>query len=396
MSVSSGAFYVLPGSGGVQVYIAAGKPVPPGAIPTGPTVSVGGNYTDLATGTTKYYPKNAPVPNGSVYVASTSAPAPANTLPISDQPSQSAGVSPGGSYISSSGDTIYVPAGQVIPAGWKPASTITTPTPGSIPFTNGSSTVYVVLNSTIIPKGYYPTQPGTYLYKAYDRSGLSFDTYQQAELLPPSGDGPIYLLSFSADASAVLQPTTEEIQEQSVTSPGGWYLSNTGVSMYVNKGDLVPVTWNWDTVKNAAPALTPLVPAVQPQTSTLVDKIAYAVGILGAVGVAYVGYLYVMKPNEIRYFLERFNELKCLFVDSAQLLAAIAVIAGISFVSYEFFTSYSKTGTFGGALGDMTARALEELAVIIIDVFEQLGKDLWDWFKKELEDLWNTIKPSWL
>lgn len=358
-SISSGGMY-LNTKTGKQEFFAKGTTLPAGYVVAGPTVSTGNIYTDATTGKQQYFAAGAGVPSNWVLLSQWSTPAPVMVLPIEPPPPAPTQVSTGTEYMTNTGLVVQIPVGQAIPADWTPATTASSPdTP--MPQTSVGG---MYLNIKTGQQEFFATGavvPGDYV----------------------AGQGEVSL-----------GKTYIEVATGKVTFfPVGTYVPYTWVRVDDFSGPPEPVT--------ELPKLNPTVdtsPKVVTTTTPLFDKIATAIGILGAAGVAYVGYLYVMRPNEIKQFIIRFRELKELFVDSAQLMAAIATIAGISFVGYEFFVSYSKTGTFGGALGDMTARALEEMVTIIIEVFETLAKDLWNWFKNEIVNLWDSISltPSWV
>lgn len=260
--------------------------------------------------------------------------------PPPDPTSLPAQVSNGGTYIAPSGATVQVPPNVAVPADWSPTTVV---------ITDG------VANNIIV---------------APDTSAASVQQIQQ---------------NIDTVGSAYV-------------SDGGYYQTPSGGSVVlVPAGNPIPQTWvsvtNYITDDQKENAIVAPADIPKTQTTPIMDAVGKILAIAGVGVIGYTGYLFVYKPAELRAYIEQLKTIKELAVDSAYLAGAIAFLVGISFVSYEFMVSYEKTGTIGGAIGDMLAESLEFLAGVLIDTFEQLAKDLWNWIKKELSELWDAINP---
>lgn len=263
------------------------------------------------------------------------------TAPTTIDPSSlPAQVSTGGVYVAPSGATVQVPAGVSVPAEW-------------------SQTTAVIEAGT-----------ANNIIVAPDTSQQSIQQMQQ---------------NIATTGSATV-------------SDGGYYQNPTGGQIVlVPKGNPIPASWVKvdDYITQDQKDTAVVAPAYIPKTvgTPIMDLVGKIIGIAGIGVIGYTGYLFVYRPAELRAYIEQLKTIKELAVDSAYLAGAIAFLVGISFVSYEFLVSYEKTGTIGGAIGDMLAESLEFLVGVLIDTFEQLAKDLWEWIKKELTALWDAINP---
>lgn len=260
--------------------------------------------------------------------------------PVSKPSDQAAQVSTGGTYVAPSGVAVQVPAGTVVPAVWSPTV---------VPIVAGTANNIIVAPDSTV-------------------AGV-----QQIEQNIETTGSPI-------------------------VSDGGYYQNpDGGQIVQVPAGNPIPAAWvkvtdyiTDDQKNNAivAPAIN-----YPPTGSPIMDAVGKILAIAGIGVIGYIGYLFVYQPKQLQAYIEKLKTIKELAVDAAYIAGAVAFLAALSFVSYEFMVSYEKTGTVGGAIGDMLAETLEFLAGVLIDTFEQLAKDLWEWIKKELTDLWNTINP---
>jgi hypothetical protein len=179
-------------------------------------------------------------------------------------------------------------------------------------------------------------------------------------------------------------------------STGGIYTdTDTGVSVQIPQFVNVPSNYvPADSLASGTAALQAEADKLNPPVvgsgiASIVGKILLAVGV---VGVSYIGYLFITDPGKVRKYVEEFDSLKTLAVDASQMLIAIVIVVGISFVSYEFWQAYENTGTFGGAIGELTADVIETLVGAVVTATETLASDAWEAIKSGLKE----ILPNWL
>ncbi len=277
-------------------------------------------------------------------------------------------VSPGGVYLSPTSFEVYtLPSGTTIPAGW-----INVPV-GSYVFTNKVG--YVISkpqDGVVIPNNYYPISFGIYLYKSWDRTGMSFTTYSQKTNEPVIADGATYLIGYSGNGAPPPVPPGEQ--------------------------DFTPTQAAAAAAAEADPTI-PALPAVdipagksKPSSTIPWATVSKVIAVIGAAGVAYVGYLYITSPKGFRDYAEKLHELTGIVIDLGYMMIILAIIAGLSFVAYEFFNAYNETGSVVDALGQMTAATIETLVSAIVDAIEVLAKDAWNFVWGEV----STVVPSWL
>jgi hypothetical protein len=179
----------------------------------------------------------------------------------------------------------------------------------------------------------------------------------------------------------------------SIATRSGNYRALDGTIIYRNVGNLIPAGWLYVGTErpqeSAVERVEDEIIKVEEEVVKFLfsEQVGKAVLILGSVGVIYVSYLWVMHPQQLKAYLNRFAELKSLFVDMSQLMAAIAVIVGLGFIGYEFSVSYERKGSVVAAIADMTARTFETFVSVIVDVIGDLLSDLWGWLKQELKDI---------
>ena len=144
---------------------------------------------------------------------------------------------------------------------------------------------------------------------------------------------------------------------------------------------------------------TPVLPAVDipagkslPASTINWATVGKVIAVIGAAGVAYVGYLYITSPKGFRDYAEKLHELTGIVIDFGYMLIILAIIAGLSFVAYEFFNAYNQTGSVVGALAQLTAATIETLVSAIVDAIEVLAKDAWNFAWGEVKE----VVPSWL
>lgn len=191
----------------------------------------------------------------------------------------------------------------------------------------------------------------------------------------------------------------------------GWYKNqDTGEVKIIKKGETIPSRWRTATVDEipsggesqavaAASGTWDITTTsehnakyTESTTFPVMQTVAAIIGVIGAAGVVYVGYLYVMKPQEIKRFIERFDQLKTIVVDGALLAIAISIIIGISFVSYEFWKAYDEAGSVPGALGLMASNIIEVFVKGVVQAAETLFIDAWEAFK-EFWSNWHPLNP---
>jgi len=338
-----------------------GQQIPPGLQFT-PSIDFPGKefiYTNVK-GQTFYLGGKDSVPDYSVFVGISDIPKPATnsipSAPSNDVVQSGTVISPGGNYVTSDGSTISVAPNTMIPDNWVPVvSTVfsreTNKHTGVVEATD-------YIQTTDVPEGY--------------------ETYNL-----PNGN---YI-----------------VVRKGLQHPASWELVQTTSN---NQTDLGPTV---DPFGNLPMDLVPMPSDTTTWPSLDSATLGKIIAIVGIAGISYIGYLFLFKPAQIKYFIQQFDELTSLVVDSAMLVAAIGFLVAVSFVSYEFFVSYEKTGTVGGALGDMAAKSLVEFINIFIDAVEQIGKDLldyasgaltslpgkaWGWVKDETSGAWNFIKKE--
>src|SRR3990172_9235576 len=276
--------------------------------------------------------------------------------------------STGGVYLSPTSFEVYtLTAGIAVPAGW-----VNVPV-GSYVFTNKIG--YVIskpLDGVAIPNNYYPIAGGSYLYKSWDRTGLSFTIYTQKINEPVIADGATYFIGYSGDGTTPPTPPNEQ----------NFTPAEAAAAATVETDPTAPVL---------PPAFIPS--AISAPTSTIPwETVGKVIAVIGAAGVAYVGYLYVTSPKGFRDYAERLSELTGIVIDLGYMLIILAIIAGLSFVAYEFFNAYSETGSVAGAIGKLTADTIETLVSAIVDAIEELAKDAWNFVWGEV----SSVFPSWL
>jgi hypothetical protein len=303
------------------------------------------------------------------------APAKTDTIPPpvlpaapSAPPSAATGnISPGGVYLSTDFNIYTLPAGNAVPAGW-----VNIPT-GSYVFTN--KIAYVISkpqDGVVIPNNYAPLSFGNYLYKSWDRAGLSFTIYTQKMGEIVIADGATYLIGYSGSGITPPTPPGEE--------------------------SFTPTQAAAAAAAEADPT-TPVLPAVDipagkslPASTINWATVGKVIAIIGAAGVAYVGYLYITSPKGFRDYAEKLHELTGIVIDFSYMLIILAVVAGLSFVAYEFFNAYNQTGSVVSALAQLTAATIETLVSAIVDAIEVLAKDAWNFAWGEVKE----VVPSWL
>jgi len=251
-----------------------------------------------------------------------------------------------------SGTSTYISAGATVPPGWVltasiPIDTVVTQNGGSTPVTR----------QTNKHKAGGPVTSGTQTNDV----PVGYETYSL-----PNGK---YIV-----VPAGLQ------------HPASWVLLNTGAGGGSNN--------QTDVGANVSPwGIEDLVPMpVAPPDTNAGIGLGTILALLGLGGIIYIGYMFWFHPNSVRAAVKAFDEFKVLFVDASQLLIALATIAALSFVSYEFWAAYQDTGSIAGALGQLAANIIETFALAFVDALEQLLKDAWNAIVKDIK----SILPSWL
>lgn len=123
----------------------------------------------------------------------------------------------------------------------------------------------------------------------------------------------------------------------------------------------------------------------------LVAKIA---AVVGAGGLAYVSVLIITNPDKAKRYLSRFYEFRDMIVTGAVLAVAFAIIGLSSFIAYEFYAAYQQTGTIGGALGLLTAKTLEELVKILVEVLEVSIREIGDFIDTEVSSFTRALADA--
>lgn len=377
-------------------------PVNPGSykIKMGDSKSLSTTFTTLQAG----QPVNNPYKNFLVSVGSPApvAPPPNPQPPQDPQPAQTSTVSnsvvnpdtnqappvvkptysTGANYISTSGATLYLASGTVVPDGWVLETNQTAPTddPTIVPFVNSAGTVLnVKVASTVIPPGYKPQNPGSYQYKTWDRMQYSFGIFTVNEQVAPSDpqpNGPCYLISYTYSSVPNQQVKDLPISEKDVID----------TAAIVDAGTINQNIDDGNAKRNAGTK-----PSLPPSTInwTLVGSI---IGVVGVAGVSYIGYLYITNPTGFRHYAENLHSLIGIGIDIGYFMILCAIIAGISFIGYEFFNAYNQTGSVSGAIGLLTADTIEVLVSAIVDAVEVLVSDAWNFAWGEIQ----SVVPSWL
>lgn len=333
----------------------------------------------------------------------------------------------GNNYVTTSGATIYLAVGTAVPPGWVVETTESAPTddPTIVPFINAAGTpLNVKLTKTEIPPGYKPLNPGSYQYKQWDVAGFSFTIFTANEQTAPADsqpNGPCYLLNYKysaipnqnvpdipinkADtiftpdevaAGTAAQNEADAISQQvadnsasnslfpsSIRGPGQ---QGAGQKRPSSDG-----TTSGGTDSGDSGTITPSEPSSQPFTInwTMVGSI---IGVIGVAGVSYVGYLYLTNPTGFKNYAERLHSLIGIGIDLGYFTILLAIIVGISFISYEFFNAYSQTGTVAGALGKLTVDVIEVLVSAIVDAVETIVSDAVSFVGGEVK----SVIPSWM
>lgn len=357
--VSNGGTYIAPSGATVQVppNVAVPADWSPTTVPitsgTANNIIVAPDSTQAGAQQTQQYivpgadkainiPTDVPVPSNWT---------PINTgisdlVPQSSTPAGQIMLSPGGTYLTPSGNIYKLPPLAPVPPGWTLVPSQLTST-GTVWTTAGGGTVFALPGSEI---------PSTWL-----PSPVAYDS-----------------------SKAIL------IQNNVSLSPegGGWYSDLQGNPTFVPGGIPVPVGWRTTYAPTNSTIGTGIDPAFDPSkaqgnapptTKTyFADTVSMVLGVIGMAGVGYIGYLFVTNPAAIRVYVEDLSKVKDLAIDVAAIAAAIAFLAGISFFNYEFFKAYEDTGSVAGALGQLTADTITIIVETIVTAAETLLKDLFN------------------
>lgn len=178
-------------------------------------------------------------------------------------------------------------------------------------------------------------------------------------------------------------------------SSGGFYQNPTGGAIVqVPEGEAVPAAWinvgDMITDEQAANAIVmPTFNLPASGSTPIVDTAIKIIAIGGVAVIAYVGYLFVYKPHELQDYITRLKNIKDLAVNSVYIVAAVALLAGLSFIGYKFSEAYEEQESVGGAIGQLIADAVVFSVDIFVTTFKELALGLWDWFKTEITDLFS-------
>jgi hypothetical protein len=391
--------------GRVKVSVSPGLIVPVNMYPYNKDPNIQYSYQNAITGETFGITGPVKPPPATRFLRYTTVAPPPPPQPATVSPSgTNPGFAPptlstGNYYQTPNGLITYLASGVAVPDGWVITvnqetpiiiQTPSVPIPQTDPNTPGvGGSGYIDPNAQLNLVGSVWITPGGGIVYANAGSTIPADWKKSPLPFDPSKGW---------DVGAYLPTTT-----------GGWYEDpTTGTKYLLASGQAIPPTYITTSSPNGPndPTGNQVDPNGQNRetpydiatkmsnstSSTVIPTIAKILGLLGVAGVSYVGYLYLFKPQEIRTFIMKFDELKTLIVDSAQMAIAVATIIGISFVSYEFWISYEKTGTFGGAIGDLTAKTIETLVEAGIDAIETLFLDAWEAFKTFWSN-WHPLNP---
>jgi len=347
------------------------------------------------------------------FLVSVSAPA-SNYTPPPPPPPAPVNYSTGANYKTPTGTIIYLSKDVIIPNGW----VVYTGGEQLFKFTNGTDVVYAGVNDgIIIPVGFFPVDAGSFQIKDWDRSGMSSTIYTiptdsttvQQDRATLIGYTPQPSVSINVSPSqTVMTPEEVVIGETSELTGADPYKKYADTNIIIgdttigeatdvfgnniagktNTGDPTIFT-NYDPDSiYANTGGKPLLPASTINWTTVGKVIA----VIGAAGVAYVGYLYITSPKGFRDYAEKLHELTGIVIDFGYMLIILSIVAGISFIAYEFFNAYNQTGSVVGALAQLTAATIETLVSAIVDAIEVLAKDAWNFAWGEVKD----VVPSWL
>lgn len=342
------------------------KPYTAGSLfaqPVAPILDVGQYAACMnANGYTNYWEPGNTIPPGNkflgIYIDAPSSQM-MTTVPVAPPITNlvSTGTSAGGNFLSSDGNIINIPAGGHIPTGW------VAQVPGSYVFGNGLNYIQVVPGSNTNLNAYAATQEGFYQVKGWDRTGMSFTIYNYKKGEVITADGASTLLAASGPGA----PAPVVTPNETIFTPTE---AAAGAAAEVDP---------------TAPVLPPAdIPAGRSNTS-IIPKLLL---IVGAGGVIYLGYLIVAEPELARNYINRFSEVRELFVDSKDILISLALIVATSYVAYELYAALEANNwDIGAALGSLAASVIEVFVKGFVDATETLLKDLGTWIENVVDNI---------
>lgn len=181
--------------------------------------------------------------------------------------------------------------------------------------------------------------------------------------------------------------------DQSV--PADWVAStipNATAEIYQNDANGVEIVNNADPNAFADP-LIDLQFQPAPPANYFWKILGAVVGIAGAAGIGYVGWLAYQDPQKAARIIENAAKGAGFIITIVQAAAAVAILGALSFVSWEFWKAMDENdGNVAKAIGSMLASAIEIFVLAIVDAVEQLAKDAWTFIITEIK----SILPSWL
>jgi len=250
-----------------------------------------------------------------------------------------------------------------------------------------NKTLQVAINAPV-PTGFRPfDQNNGYTYSYLDTATKVTIT------LPPSVPSPGTWILKAVIVAAIPQ-----------LSKGESYTTPSGDQIIIPSGATVPLDWkpvssvdigNVVLVDDGGGIkVEPAPPVVAPPPSGTIWKIiGLAISGSAGVGIAYLGYLAVVKPHQLTKIIENVAKTAGFIITIAEATAAVAIIAALSFVGWEFAKAMDANGNnVAAAIGSMLASTIEVFVKALVDTVETLAKDVWNFIITEIK----SILPSWL